>query len=681
MAERTTLEAWRSAVPMSLFAFALSACGDDNTTGMNPPPDPTPVACSASPASLVYVSNNGSGNAGTITVVDQAFASAGISLTPGNNEGIAFDGADNLWQNGDGAQIGLRVFASVGTRASGSAYDPSRDREISGGTTALTAPKGIDIAYGYAFVADFGAGDIKVFTTADGANAAPTATVATGGAAPWDVDYVPADDRLFAALTDGTIAVYDNFIGAVGASIGAGGVSRTIVPSDAAGVKISTNIHGIAYASNDRLVATDVGDAMVATDGSLYVITGASTASGAVTPASVITGPSTMLGNPVDVVLNGPDALIAEKSNDRLLAFCNVFAGNTGDLPPSLSVAQTKPEALALRATATPAFTDVSDLDAGVSLAATIATSNPAALASDALVRIATDLSAGAGSSTGFTGIGSIESATIDQNGDGLLTYDAAVASTGGILAVSQLASGRGAATVGAGARAIEGASTGLVAPKGLDLASNLGLLFVADFGASNIKAFSATAGGDAAPVFTIASVGAASVWDVDYDPAADRLYASGTDGTVLVYDNVSTTQGAAGPDRSIVPSDAVGTKLSVNLHGIDYLASADVLLLTDVGDAASATDGQLFLVPLAATADGNTIVTAQVGGAATKLGNPVDITTDGTSVYVAEKSNGSVLRYDNFLGLTGALNVAEDAAFTIAAPESVVLAPGRFVF
>jgi hypothetical protein len=164
-------------------------------------------------------------------------------------------------------------------------------------------------------------------------------------------------------------------------------------------------------------------------------------------------------------------------------------------------------------------------------------------------------------------------------------------------------------------------------------------------------------------------------VWDIAYDDANDRLYAAGTNGVVRVFDDFFANEGQGGPDRTITPTDEQGAKIGVNLHGIEFDAATDTLILSDVGDAMSATDGAIFVIAAASTADDDVEVAAAIRGDATKLGNPVDIEFDGVNLYVAEKSNASVLRYDAILGYTGINNTAEDATIEVANPESVQLA------
>ena len=308
---------------------------------------------------------------------------------------------------------------------------------------------------------------------------------------------------------------------------------------------------------------------------------------------------------------------------------------------------------------------------------AVLATSNPGGLDNDAIVRLSTDLDKIKGTFKGFEGIASIQSVALDMDGTGYLTFDATMEMTGGVLVIDDLAMMMEHGMIGDGDRMIAGPMTGLVAPKGIIVVDKLGLIMVADFGAGNIKAFEKGAQGDVAPVFVIDDVGAGSVWDVVYDANFDRLFASGTAGDVLVYDNVSKNMGAAGPDRVITPVKPNGNAVSTNLHGIDYAPEHDALIVSDVGDAASPSDGQLYTLFGASTADGMVAYKVRIAGSNTKLGNPVDVAYDAHSgsVYVAEKSNDVVLRYDDILTQMDDLNnVAADASVAVVKAESVAL-------
>ena len=68
--------------------------------------------------------------------------------------------------------------------------------------------------------------------------------------------------------------------------------------------------------------------------------------------------------------------------------------------------------------------------------------------------------------------------------------------------------------------------------------------------------------------------------------------------------------------------------------------------------------------------------VTVRIAGATnTSLGNPVDIAFDGRNLYVAEKSNNALLRFDDILSHASG-DVPWDFSLARTAPESVALVP-----
>ncbi len=304
------------------------------------------------------------------------------------------------------------------------------------------------------------------------------------------------------------------------------------------------------------------------------------------------------------------------------------------------------------------------------------ATENPGELENDMVVGLANDLSEASSMFGGFTDIGSLQSIKFAANGDAYITYDVD-AEIGGILVVDGLAAAD-SMDVGMASRFITGTETGLVAPKGLEVIDNLGLVVVANFGAANIKGFALDADGDMTPMFVINDFGDAggSVWDVHYDAESDTLFASGTTGTLLVYSNFSSEMGAT-LTSSVIPANEMGEQISVNLHGVDYDAASDTVILTDVGSADDATDGQIFTITGVMDAEGLTPVTSQIGGPETMLGNPVDVAFDGANIYVAEKSNDVVLRYDNILDMMGMADQAADMSLEVTKAESVALYAG----
>lgn len=110
----------------------------------------------------------------------------------------------------------------------------------------------------------------------------------------------------------------------------------------------------------------------------------------------------------------------------------------------------------------------------------------------------------------------------------------------------------------------------------------------------------------------------------------------------VAVFDNFFTQ--SAGP---LTPTRVVAVEGLVRTHGLHYISSIDKMLLTDIGDASSATDGALLKVENWSSASADNFISndeqIRVGGDATLLGNPVDIDIDleNEIIYVAERANG----------------------------------------
>jgi len=493
----------QAALAVSVF-FALAACnGDDGDTGpqgeMGTPGMDGEDGNNGSPAfppSLFLIANNGADNAGDVTVVDQNAATL-KTFTTGNNEGIALDPLGNAIQAGDATQGSLRTVCNVLSRSNNTAFDTDIDREITGANTGLVNPKGIHIAQGAGLVmaADFNGSRISIFGSAAGGDVAPFAETITS-VKPWDLSYDEINDRLFVALTDGTVAVYDNYVASDFAAMPA----RVITPSDDAMAAISVNIHGIAYErSSDKLVLSDVGSASSPTDGAIFVIGNAASADGNVTVERNIAGPESMLGNPVDIVLSGTDLRVAEKSNDAILVFANIFAGPSGDIAPTLVTASIKPESL-VEAPEYSMHTDVSDIAMpSVSLLGVAVSSNPSS--DSASTGMVTKLSSALNAElSDFDNGMSIESVGFDLAGDSYTTFDDPATSMGGIIIGNRVATMRGGDTyTDSRDRMIMGSNTGLISPKGIDIASNKGLVFVAENNAASpgIRVFSSCAQGD----------------------------------------------------------------------------------------------------------------------------------------------------------------------------------------
>ncbi len=528
---------------------------------------------------------------------------------------------------------------------------------IRGPAAGLVSPKGVFVGPNAVIVADVGAGNIKGFARDAVEGDGPTFTIDDLGSstAVWDIHLDTATNTLFAAGTNGEVQIYGDFSNDLGAS----GPTRTVIPAED-DAQISVNLHGISMVAN-TLYLSDVGDAMLDDDGQLFVIEDAATATGMVNVTQRIEGNN--LGNPVDLEVRvgavETAIFVAEKANSSVLTFTRALLATTFTSRGSLAVDGAE---------------SVTLIPGGV-----IASRNPADFDGDGVVVISQPLAGGLALEATHTtpdSFSSHQSVHLMDDGSAWVTFDGPASSGGGgVFFVADLP-GAGKDALNASEARIWGDATGLVSPKGLDVNADGSLLFVADVGAGDIRVFDGTLG-NSAPVFTL-DAGDASFWDVAYDEEGDRLYASGTDGVVYVFDDVSTDLGASGPARTITPTDGDAV-ISINLHGIVYDAQSDTLLLSDVGDASVADDGQIFAITGAAAADGETEVALRIAGAATSLGNPVDIDFDGADLYVAEKSNSAILRYDGILDLAGDLDMAQDATIEVVSAESVqVQGPAR---
>ena len=676
-------------IKLSLLAtamvFALSACdGDDGTNGIDgvdgapgqngaPGQDGTPGFAAAT----FLVANNGDDNRNTVTAIDQN-ANALSTVTTGANEGIVFTQSGALVQAGDSDLPLVRSFCGFDAQSN---YMMNRGHELTGAATGLVNPKGIAFAEeaGLIMVADFNGQKISVFGGQAAGDVAPIAEIMTS-AKPWDLAYDEESDRLYVALTDGTLAVYDD----VASSDFAPSVMRSVVPSDADGNQLSINLHGIVYEPmSNRIVLSDVGDAAVADDGQIFVLDNVSTADGATVPTRVIGGATTQLGNPVDIILTGSDLRVAEKSNDAILVFSNIFNGESGDVAPTLSTPSVKPESLA-EFTELETMVDASDDGITTTPIRGLSVSSNPSTDSETTGQVAQYSAVLSSELSTFDSGMSIESAAYTASGDGVITFDNPDTSTGGLIVVNRLKTMRdGMMYSDSYDHMIVGSETGLIAPKGLDISSDNGMVFVADVNETTpaVRVFSPCASGNVAPLLTLEATNGARPWDVDYDPSTDSAYLALTNGTVAVFEEVvrkmeSGQTVITGEDRLIVPaSDGTAFAAPTNIHGIDYDSQSDSLVISDVGSAADATDGKLYVISGAGSADGLANVSVNIAGPNSMLGNPVDLMLSNGHVYVAEKSNGMILRFDNILNASSG-DIDPTFSMMYPAPESVQVLP-----
>ena len=133
------------------------------------------------------------------------------------------------------------------------------------------------------------------------------------------------------------------------------------------------------------------------------------------------------------------------------------------------------------------------------------------------------------------------------------------------------------------------------------------------------------------------------ALWGIQF--VGDDLYAvvDKSDSIAVFNDFLTANQDG----DTIVPSRIFKVDGLVRTHGLQYNDEDKVMVLTDIGDAASPSDGALLVIrdfDLATVPD--TLTSAdytRIGGASTQLGNPVDVEWDQEEdrIYVAERANG----------------------------------------
>jgi len=136
------------------------------------------------------------------------------------------------------------------------------------------------------------------------------------------------------------------------------------------------------------------------------------------------------------------------------------------------------------------------------------------------------------------------------------------------------------------------------------------------------------------------------AVWGIEF--VGNNLYAV-VDKTsdIAVFNNFATDFNITG---DVTPSKRITIEGITRTHGLGF--DNGTMILTDIGDAASDTDGGFHIITdfqskFNSVDNGGTLVVAgnqiRVSGSNTLLGNPVNVDYDseGNTVYIAERANG----------------------------------------
>lgn len=656
------------------------------------------MSFSAGDPLTTYVGYTRANGIASISRGDETFAEE-FSLIAEGEGGLALDyfgtayqadlGVDQLGNPVGAVLVLWRVRDRSYERGTG-AFNDSFDRRISGFFTTLVEPRDVALAHGPGalIVSDSGDDAIKVWGTTAGGDVPPLFTAMPGGT-PWGLAYDDESDRLYAALLDGTVAVFDDFVLAEPAA-----ATRTIVPSLDGATQSTTSLRGIALDPRpgiDRLVVSDVGEALNGPDGALYVINGASLASGP-SVALALTGSATTLADPLDVVVSADGRVrVVDGETERLLVFGpDALPAGAGasprDVPPGIVRSRENPVGLALEpASPVRAIAALDDIeDPSLPLDAVAVATNPMSGAGE--VFTVDPLLAGPRMRTFNLGQPAL-SLTLDALGCAYVGTDDGFATS--IAAIHRFATERGVGadttfdlsrdrSVMIAADPFDGFDPALGRVVAADLNEATGRLFYSDATLPGVRALGRSAGNEARDLSRLESgfvAGEAEPRGLDYDADTDTLWVGLSNGAIYVYENVTHAIGTM-PDRVITPSDAFGAvQISSDIGDLEYDATRDVLIVADRGqDAGAGPDGAIYRFDSPRTASGLTAPDAVVSGGLTSLDDPVSMAWNGSTLWVADRAAGEVRSYDEFLMASGA--IAPTAVLAVPGVSAIALVP-----
>ena len=168
-------------------------------------------------------------------------------------------------------------------------------------------------------------------------------------------------------------------------------------------------------------------------------------------------------------------------------------------------------------------------------------------------------------------------------------------------------------------------------------------------------------------------------LWGITF--IGDDLYAVvDADNELAVFTNFLNNN----TDKQMSASKRVVIEGITRTHGITYDASTSTLIMTDIGSATNTQDDggfhviKNFMTKFNATANNGTIAVSdqvRVSGAATMMGNPVDVAYDGATgtVFIAEAGNGGgrILAFEN---ISGGGNLTPSMNYDLASASAVYL-------
>ncbi len=441
--------------------------------------------------------------------------------------------------------------------------------------------------------------------------------------------------------TTGDLAVFYDFE--------ANAKDGVMMPSKRVTIEGIVRTHGLTYdGADDVMVMTDIGDAANANDdGGFHVISEFSKKFDALSDGEVLSirhqvrvaGPSTNLGNPIDVAYDSEaDAVyISEVGNGKALGYTSI--GDGGDLAPVFSKDLMAASSIYFSSDETDGNTGNESVGQRTWL---YATNN-----------------ANGDINVYDSQAGLQKTLTSESNASEGIYYDAmndmVIQASRSTLRLENYGGFSGIHN-GSTVKADFVGTADLVSPR--EIAVSGDRVVVSDNGENKFYVYSYD-GSSFKLISTL--VTNCNIWGITFKGNDLLAVVDKSSDLAIYYDFLkkNTIDGVIVPDKQITIEGIVRT------HGIDYSEADDVLVMTDIGDATdSNTDGgfqviQGFSTKLDAIPDGSSIAQAdqiRVSGSSTRLGNPIDVAYDHKTktVYIAEVGNGKILGFSDVLNTNG---------------------------
>jgi len=574
----------------------------------------------------LFASSNTTGKVGVFRISDDAISSTEFVSQDMDADGIFYDDeSDVLYQLNRSANV-IDVYTDVlANLASGvrPTYSSSSTSDFSNGREIAVSGSKLVVAQD----ANDGNGMVNKFAIYD----------VTETGLVFQKEYI-SDLNLWGIHLDGNTmyAIQDNSANVLEYNNFFSAAPGTIVPDNVVAVADMIRTHGITYdADSDIMVLTDVGDAGSRTDGAVLIINNYTSAN----DDNVITdeeqlrieGDNSTLGNPVDVAYDAEDEVlyVAERANmgGRLLVFNAPSAD--GDATPAVAESFAGISAVYLEgSTGDFMMNQVGTVFISSNTASEITIGD--ILEDNTLSTQSFMIAAEDADGIHYDDENDVlyqlnrSDNVIEAYSDVKSSLENGEVPTITATSSSDFANGREITVAG---------EFMVVAQDAADANGNLNQLFVYRFSPTSITLVN---------TYTVGI----NLWGIDAD--VNTLYAivDNSDQLAVYNDFFLNVDGDITPD-AIITVDGIG-----RTHGLDYYAADDIMVLTDVAMASSAIDGAIVTVPTFTTASADGTIDAseqqRIAGAATMLGNPVDVSFDPVNslILVAERANegGKVL-------------------------------------